>query len=259
MKHRFEHRSSIKWFLFLKVKWLLCGRLLQKSRWQMVVWTRVVVFNGWFGDMIKEVVLTGPDKVLAIEWKEMRRIKEQFQDYHLLRWYREGQGAEEDTVHTPRPPHLCSISHDVSSNLPQAFFSYIFIWCEGKLLSHVRLFATPWTVAYQAPPYMEFSRQEYWSGLSSSQPRMGFLKFLTSQGRSDFTFFPYKVMIKVQVEREETAQKKFSLWAETVFVSQYIKSTLKLDQRGQSKEMNWVLYALLRFRYHGTFNKSMKH
>ena len=45
-------------------------------------------------------------------------------------------------------------------------------------------------------------------------------------------------MIKVQVEREETAQKKFSLWAETVFVSQYIKSTLKLDQRGQSKEMN---------------------
>ena len=34
-----------------------------------------------------------------------------------------------------------------------------------KLLSHVRLFATPWTVAYQAPPSMGFSRQEYWSGL----------------------------------------------------------------------------------------------
>ena len=34
-----------------------------------------------------------------------------------------------------------------------------------KLLSHVQLFATPWTVAYQAPPSMEFSRQEYWSGL----------------------------------------------------------------------------------------------
>ena len=30
---------------------------------------------------------------------------------------------------------------------------------EVKLLSHVRLFATPWTVAYQAPPSMEFSRQ----------------------------------------------------------------------------------------------------
>ena len=34
-----------------------------------------------------------------------------------------------------------------------------------KSLSHVRLFATPWTVAYQAPPSMGFPRQEYWSGL----------------------------------------------------------------------------------------------
>ena len=34
-----------------------------------------------------------------------------------------------------------------------------------KLLSHVRLFATPWTIAHQAPPSMEFSRQEHWSGL----------------------------------------------------------------------------------------------
>ena len=34
-----------------------------------------------------------------------------------------------------------------------------------KLLSRVRLLATPWTAAYQAPPSMGFSRQEYWSGL----------------------------------------------------------------------------------------------
>ena len=33
-----------------------------------------------------------------------------------------------------------------------------------KSLSHVQLFATPWTVAYYAPPSMRFSRQEYWSG-----------------------------------------------------------------------------------------------
>ena len=39
-----------------------------------------------------------------------------------------------------------------------------------KLLSHVQLFATPWTVAYQAPPSMEFSRQEYWSGLPLPSP-----------------------------------------------------------------------------------------
>ena len=34
-----------------------------------------------------------------------------------------------------------------------------------KSLSRVRLFATLWTVAYQTPPSMGFSRQEYWSGL----------------------------------------------------------------------------------------------
>ena len=37
-------------------------------------------------------------------------------------------------------------------------------------LSRVRLFATPWTVAYQAPPSMGFSRQEYWSGLPFPSP-----------------------------------------------------------------------------------------
>ena len=39
-----------------------------------------------------------------------------------------------------------------------------------KLLSLVRLFATPWTVTYQAPPSMGFSRQEYWNGLPFPSP-----------------------------------------------------------------------------------------
>ena len=38
------------------------------------------------------------------------------------------------------------------------------------VLSHVRLFATPRIVAYQAPLWMEFSRQEYWSGLPFPSP-----------------------------------------------------------------------------------------
>ena len=38
------------------------------------------------------------------------------------------------------------------------------------LLSRVRLFATPWTVAHQAPLSRGFSRQEYWSGLPCSPP-----------------------------------------------------------------------------------------
>ena len=39
-----------------------------------------------------------------------------------------------------------------------------------KSLSRVRLLATPWTVAYQAPPSMGFSRQECWSGLPFPSP-----------------------------------------------------------------------------------------
>ena len=39
-----------------------------------------------------------------------------------------------------------------------------------KSLSHVQLFATPWTVGHQAPPSMGFPRQEYWSGLPFPSP-----------------------------------------------------------------------------------------
>ena len=38
-----------------------------------------------------------------------------------------------------------------------------------KSLSRIRLLATPWTAAYQAPPSMGFSRQEYWSGPRSNR------------------------------------------------------------------------------------------
>ena len=47
---------------------------------------------------------------------------------------------------------------------------YLYIQSEVKSLSHVRLFATPWTVAYQAPPSMGFPRQECWSGLPFPSP-----------------------------------------------------------------------------------------
>ena len=39
-----------------------------------------------------------------------------------------------------------------------------------KSLSSVQLFETPWTISYQAPLSMEFSRQEYWSGLPFPSP-----------------------------------------------------------------------------------------
>ena len=46
------------------------------------------------------------------------------------------------------------------------FFSNAWKWkVKVKSLSRVWLLATPWTAAYQAPPSMGFSRQEYWSGV----------------------------------------------------------------------------------------------
>ena len=76
---------------------------------------------------------------------------------------------------------------------------YSLIW--GLLLLicfiHVRLCATPWTVAYQAPSSMGFSRQEYWSGLPLPSPKEGWAlknwcfqtvvleKTLESPGRSN--------------------------------------------------------------------------
>ena len=51
-------------------------------------------------------------------------------------------------------------------------FSSAWKWkVKVKLLSRVLLLATPWTTAYQAPPSMGFSRQEYWSGVPLPSPR----------------------------------------------------------------------------------------
>ena len=42
-----------------------------------------------------------------------------------------------------------------------------------RSFSRVQLFVTLWTVAHQAPLYMGFSRQEYWSGLPFAMPSTG--------------------------------------------------------------------------------------
>ena len=52
-------------------------------------------------------------------------------------------------------------------------FSNAWKWkVKVKSLSHVRLFVTPWTTAYQASPSMGFSRQEYWSGVPLPSPSL---------------------------------------------------------------------------------------
>ena len=55
-------------------------------------------------------------------------------------------------------------------SLAEELRSYKPLKVKVKSLSRVRLIATPWTVAYQAPPSLGFSRQEYWSGLTFPSP-----------------------------------------------------------------------------------------
>ena len=54
--------------------------------------------------------------------------------------------------------------------LPLLDIYYEKVKLKVKLLSHVRLFATPWTVACRAPLSMGFSRREYWSELPFLSP-----------------------------------------------------------------------------------------
>ena len=63
-----------------------------------------------------------------------------------------------------------SIPGSVPSPSGAPYSVSLFGMCESKLLSRVRLFATPWTVACQTPPSMGFSRQECWSGLPLPSP-----------------------------------------------------------------------------------------
>ena len=54
-------------------------------------------------------------------------------------------------------------------------FSNAWKWkVKVKPFSHVQLFATPGTVAHQAPPFVGFSRQEYWSGVPLPSPFLSF-------------------------------------------------------------------------------------
>ena len=53
-----------------------------------------------------------------------------------------------------------------------------------KSLSRVRLLVTPWTAAYQAPPFMGFPRQEYWSGVPLPSPQI-FSEYVSKATMSD--------------------------------------------------------------------------
>ena len=77
-----------------------------------------------------------------------------------------------DSRHSINTYWTCSWPNSLhkSYTASQVLFLYL-LKVKVKSLSRVRLFATPWTVAYHAPPpSMGFSRQEYWSGSPLPSP-----------------------------------------------------------------------------------------
>ena len=67
---------------------------------------------------------------------------------------------------------ICS-GQTLAEKIPIIFYRFYHLHCYVCVLSrfsYIRLCATPWTVVRQAPLYMEFSRQEYWSGLPFPPP-----------------------------------------------------------------------------------------
>ena len=97
-----------------------------------------------------------------------------------------------------------------------------------KLLSHVRLFAAPWTVAYHTSLSMGFSRQEYWNGLPfsfpedlpnpgieprpptlkadalPSQPPGKSLKFVYREGEKNITLVCFLLLLKREIKISDT-------------------------------------------------------
>ena len=72
-------------------------------------------------------------------------------------------GTRYKNIYTPMSSH-CSIFY---SSKPWGNPEYLIV---AKSLSRVQLFATPWTIAHQAPPSMGSSRQDSWSGLPFPSP-----------------------------------------------------------------------------------------
>ena len=70
------------------------------------------------------------------------------------------------------PPSIRVFSNESALHIRwPKYWSFTLGWTGWiSLLSHVQFFATPWTVALQAPLSMGFSRQEYWSGLPFPSP-----------------------------------------------------------------------------------------
>ena len=72
-----------------------------------------------------------------------------------------------------------------------------------KSLSRVRLLATPWTAAYQAPPSMGFSRQEYWRGVPLPSPNISAVALKLHVQRKTYAWILWEAFIPSHFYRKD--------------------------------------------------------
>ena len=121
--------------------------------------------------------------------------------------------------------HRCYLSADSVAGTCWAFWrssmsharilvsSYCHIPTASMLshLSRVQLFATLWTVAYQAFPSMGFSRQEYWSGMPLPSPNMQMTPLLCKKRRLKSLLM--KVIVKSSLKAQHSENEDHGIWS----------------------------------------------
>ena len=107
------------------------------------------------------------------------------------------------------------------------------IHSEVKLLSHVWLFVTPWTVAYKTPLFMEFSRQEYWSGLPFPSPGV-----FPTQGSNPG--LPHCRKTFYHLSHRELSQRTFQIWSPLLVVFGITYPSLP-DEKVSFRQDKWLI------------------
>ena len=125
-------------------------------------------------------------------------------------------------------------------------FSNAWKWkVKVKSLSRVWLLATPWTVAHQAPPFMGFSRQEYWSGVPLPSPVTNLDSVLKSRDITlpdkcpDSQSYGYSIALDVRVgPKEDWAPKEWCFQIEVLEKTLRVPWTARRSNQSILKEIN---------------------
>ena len=86
-----------------------------------------------------------------------------------------------------------------------------------KSLSRVRLVATPWTVAHQAPPSMGFFRHEYWSGVPLPSPYTSILASIFRVQTTFSYFLLFWLVVSLYVKRSQITQQRW-VWENKIYL-----------------------------------------